>query len=87
LSVLLKVNINRGILAAGYDAFRDLFLTLDRDNASREHWWEVGEGCDDEEYKTLLSLMPLNDRCKTLQMYTFNDKAFPAGLSFFSGGG
>lgn len=75
------------ILASTEEAYRDLYLTLDRDNASREHWWEVGESCADNEYKDLLSLLPLNDRCKSLQMYTFNDKAFPAGLSFFSGGG
>ncbi|XP_059490786.1 piezo-type mechanosensitive ion channel component-like isoform X3 [Neocloeon triangulifer] len=69
------------------ETFRDLLLTLDRDDENREHWWEVGESCTDEEYKDLLSHLPLNDRCKSLQMYTFNDKAFPAGLSFFSGGG
>jgi len=75
------------ILAKADRGFRDLYLTLDRDNDSREHWWEVGESCTDDEYRDLLSHLPLNDRCRTLQMYTFNDKAFPAGLSFFSGGG
>ncbi|CAB3377428.1 Hypothetical predicted protein [Cloeon dipterum] len=69
------------------EAYRDLLLTLDRDEENREHWWEVGESCTDDEYKDTLSHLPLNDRCRSLQMYTFNDKAFPAGLSFFSGGG
>ncbi|XP_065351549.1 piezo-type mechanosensitive ion channel component-like isoform X6 [Cloeon dipterum] len=69
------------------EAYRDLLLTLDRDEENREHWWEVGESCTDNEYRDTLSHLPLNDRCRSLQMYTFNDKAFPAGLSFFSGGG
>ncbi|KAK6623257.1 hypothetical protein RUM43_009109 [Polyplax serrata] len=52
-----------------------------------QEWWEVSEMCDDENYKNILSLLPHNDCNLFLTMFTFNDKAFPATLSFISGKG
>lgn len=52
-----------------------------------QQWWEVGEVCDDENYKNLLSKWPLNECNLFLTIFTFNDKAFPATLNFISGKG
>ncbi|KAF4525370.1 hypothetical protein B566_EDAN014808, partial [Ephemera danica] len=69
-------------------AYRDLYLTLDRNKNGQEQWWAVHESCNDSDYKDLYEKIPLSDKsCSFLNIYSFNDKAFPATLSFFSGGG
>ncbi|KAG8229188.1 hypothetical protein J437_LFUL001060 [Ladona fulva] len=57
-------------------------------------WWEVGEVCSDPIYSAILSHLPFHDDvnpntgdCPYLTIFTFNDKAFPAGLNFISGAG
>ncbi|XP_066947530.1 piezo-type mechanosensitive ion channel component isoform X4 [Macrobrachium rosenbergii] len=68
--------------------FVDLEFTLRsggfRNLSSRQEWWEVQENnC------TNFKQLPHNQRCGFgfLTVYTFNDKAFPEGLSLISGGG
>lgn len=54
-----------------------------------QQWWEVSEICDmsDYNYKEFLSRLPINECKLFLTIFTFNDKAFPATLSFISGKG
>lgn len=54
-----------------------------------QQWWEVSEICNISEnnYRDFLSKLPINDCNLFLTMFTFNDKAFPATLSFISGKG
>ena len=63
----------------------DLKFTLQSDGfrnlSSRQEWWEVQENCSNFHW------LPHSKRCGFLTLYTFNDKAFPEGLSFISGGG
>lgn len=55
-------------------------------NISSQMWWELKEDCTDLNYiRTLANLPQAN--CEYLTMYTFNEKSFPASLSFLSGGG
>ncbi|XP_050729555.1 piezo-type mechanosensitive ion channel component-like isoform X3 [Eriocheir sinensis] len=67
--------------------FVDLQLTLQSagfaDLASRQEWWEVQENCENRYFDWL----PHHKHCRFLTIYTFNDKTFPKGLSFISGGG
>lgn len=67
--------------------FVDLQLTLQSagfaDLASRQEWWEVQENCENHYFDWL----PHYKHCRFLTIYTFNDKTFPKGLSFISGGG
>ncbi|KAG0723512.1 Piezo-type mechanosensitive ion channel component [Chionoecetes opilio] len=67
--------------------FVDLKLTLQSGGfgnlASRQEWWEVQEKCEDRYFDWL----PRHRQCRFLTIYTFNDKTFPKGLSFISGGG
>ncbi|KAF2363287.1 Piezo non-specific cation channel R-Ras-binding domain, partial [Trinorchestia longiramus] len=46
-------------------------------------WFEVEEDCS----KQYFTWLPRDKECQYLTMYTFNDKSFPEGLSFISGGG
>jgi hypothetical protein len=62
---------------------RNLTLKLER-NFIGEEWWVVEEECTEKEK---LHQIPLSDKCAHLNLYTFNDKAFPPTLSFISGGG
>nr|XP_027235596.1 piezo-type mechanosensitive ion channel component-like [Penaeus vannamei] len=65
--------------------FVDLRLTLQSDGfgnlSSTQEWWEVEEECKH------FTWLPRGSECRFLTIYTFNDKAFPEGLSFISGGG
>lgn len=65
----------------------DLSVKLQSDGfgelVSRQEWWEVQENCEDGYYDWL----PRHRQCRFLTIYTFNDKTFPKGLSFISGGG
>ncbi|XP_037802529.1 LOW QUALITY PROTEIN: piezo-type mechanosensitive ion channel component-like [Penaeus monodon] len=49
--------------------------------SSTQEWWEVEEECKH------FTWLPRGSECRFLTIYTFNDKAFPEGLSFISGGG
>lgn len=62
---------------------RNLTLKLER-SVNGEEWWVVEEDCNEQEKSHGL---PLSDRCAHLNLYTFNEKAFPPTLSFISGGG
>ena len=65
----------------------DLNFTLQSANlgnlSATQEWWEVEEDCSKGTFKWL----PRDKACRYLTMYTFNDKSFPEGLSFISGGG
>ncbi|XP_012229785.1 piezo-type mechanosensitive ion channel component isoform X2 [Linepithema humile] len=61
-------------------------LSTEKDCCAHQQWWIVHEECTDQLYKDILMNVPLND-CKYIMMFLFNDKAFPEGLSFFSGFG
>jgi len=66
---------------------RNLTLKLMRNtdaNQGTSEWWELQEECNNAPSRNDL---PLDDGCQHLNMYTFNEKAFPPTLSFFSGGG
>ncbi|EEB17348.1 conserved hypothetical protein [Pediculus humanus corporis] len=70
--------------------FRNISISLKTGESNigiTQQWWEVRETCDDENYKNILSRLPLNECNLFLTMFTFNDKAFPATLSFISGKG
>lgn len=70
--------------------FRNISIKLKTGESSIktvQQWWEVSELCDDENYKSTLSHLPLNDCKLFITIFTFNDKAFPATLSFISGKG
>jgi len=61
-------------------------LSTEKNCCAHQQWWIVHEECTDQLYKDILENVPLND-CKYIMMFLFNDKAFPEGLSFFSGFG
>uniref|UniRef100_A0A0P4W477 Uncharacterized protein n=3 Tax=Scylla olivacea TaxID=85551 RepID=A0A0P4W477_SCYOL len=69
------------------EGYVDLKLTLQSAGlgnlVSRQKWWEVQENCENGYFGWL----PRYSQCRFLTIYTFNDKTFPKGLSFISGGG
>ncbi|MPC15684.1 Piezo-type mechanosensitive ion channel component [Portunus trituberculatus] len=69
------------------EGYVDLKLTLQSAGlgnlVSRQKWWEVQENCENGYFGWL----PHYSQCRFLTIYTFNDKTFPKGLSFISGGG
>nr|CAD7432633.1 unnamed protein product [Timema monikensis] len=66
-------------------AYRNLSIRLYHD--SKELWWELKEAGCDNPVPSFLKTLPFFSGCKQLVIYTFNEKAFPAGLSIISGGG
>lgn len=54
-------------------------------STASQMWWELKEDCKDTNYRILKDIPYYN--CEYLVMYTFNEKSFPASLSFLSGGG
>ena len=68
---------------------RNLTLKLQRSseggmNGGVLEWWELMEECSFDKRSNDL---PLGDQCQHLNLYTFNEKAFPPTLSFISGSG
>lgn len=72
------------------NSLRNVSIKLSRSKAtpemSSQMWWELKENCTDVNYEKILKYLPQED-CEYLTMYTFNEKSFPASLSFLSGGG
>lgn len=53
-----------------------------------QDWWIVEEDCQEFKVKEdKIQDLPKGDYCQHLNLYTFNEKAFPPTLSFISGGG
>ncbi|XP_044744035.1 piezo-type mechanosensitive ion channel component isoform X4 [Chrysoperla carnea] len=74
-----------------YDTvLRNITIQLSRSPASptkpSQQWWEIREVCQGYNYDTYLNVLPGSD-CNFIQIYMFNEKKFPATLSFISGGG
>lgn len=64
---------------------RDISLRLfELDGVS---WWEIKEICTDSFATTILSKIPKNNCDSKVVLYSFNDKIFPATLSFLTAGG
>ncbi|XP_057329611.1 piezo-type mechanosensitive ion channel component isoform X5 [Microplitis mediator] len=62
-------------------------VTLQLVSEVGQQWWMVQEQCNDDLYNKILKNVPLNDCSNNVVMFLFNEKAFPEGLSFFSGMG
>lgn len=62
-------------------------LSVATGEPSIEEWWEIHEDCEDANYEKYLQYIPHFDHCKSLIMYTFNDKIFPSQLNFIAAGG
>jgi len=59
-------------------------LSLSLQTVGELEWWIIKEECPPAGQRRPL---PLGDNCQHLNIYTFNEKAFPPTLSFISGGG
>lgn len=72
-----------------HNSMRNITMKLSRTeanaNQASQMWWELKEDCTDINYKIIKNIPYSN--CEYLVMYTFNEKSFPASLSFLSGGG
>lgn len=70
---------------------RNLTLTLNtpaEGQMTSQDWWIIEEDCQDIKSKEdKIQDLPKGDDCQHLNLYTFNEKAFPPTLSFISGGG
>ncbi|XP_044597083.1 piezo-type mechanosensitive ion channel component isoform X3 [Cotesia glomerata] len=62
-------------------------VTLQLVSELGQQWWMIQEQCNDNLYNKVLKNVPLNDCSNNIVMFMFNEKAFPEGLSFFSGMG
>jgi hypothetical protein len=76
-------NPKKGFVDLSFTLVSDTFSVEARDLLSAQEWFEVEEDCSKKHFAWL----PKDKECKYLTMYTFNDKSFPEGLSFISGGG
>ncbi|XP_063241990.1 piezo-type mechanosensitive ion channel component-like isoform X9 [Bacillus rossius redtenbacheri] len=69
-------------------AYRNLSIHLYRDLDVGKLWWELKEeNCPDPTPAVLKQLPYFKNDCVQMLIYTFNEKAFPKGLSVISGGG
>ncbi|CAL8113936.1 unnamed protein product [Orchesella dallaii] len=70
---------------------RNLTLTLKTpapNQITSQDWWVIEEDCQEFKVKEdKIQDLPKGDQCNHLNIYTFNEKAFPPTLSFISGGG
>lgn len=66
------------------NSLRNITIKLSHSNESM--WWEIKEDVSDSNYEKYIKYMPHQDS-DYLVMYTFNEKSFPASLSWLSGGG
>lgn len=69
---------------------RNLSLTLRTPSPGQitsQDWWVIEEDCPEFKSDEKTQDLPKGDECQHLNLYTFNEKAFPPTLSFISGGG
>ncbi|CAG7819154.1 unnamed protein product [Allacma fusca] len=86
LSDSLRWNCTKDVKNDLNCGMRSLELKLERNvdtPGSTLEWWTLKEECSEKP----LSYLPLGDNCLYLNLYTFNEKAFPPTLSWISGGG
>lgn len=65
----------------------DRNITLRLFNLNGVTWWEIKETCEDSFGQKILSKVPENDCERSIVLYSFNDKIFPATLSWVTAGG
>ncbi|ODM97774.1 Piezo-type mechanosensitive ion channel component 2 [Orchesella cincta] len=87
----LKKNKNSGGKLEKVTVLRNLTLTLKTpapNQITSQDWWVIEEDCQEFKVKEdKIQDLPKGDECHHLNIYTFNEKAFPPTLSFISGGG
>lgn len=86
----MKKNKNSGKLEK-VTVLRNLTLSLKTPapgQITSQDWWIIEEDCQEFKVKEdKIQDLPKGDDCQHLNLYTFNEKAFPPTLSFISGGG